>query len=79
MTNYSLILAREISALTYNFTSETTKLPWQRSVRLRAVKDALESLNTEEHIKKDPIRYFVEKVLHSVLILQIIPTRPLLA
>ena len=25
---------------------------------------ALGSLNTEEHIKKDPIKYFVEKFLH---------------
>ena len=39
-------------------------MPWQRSVRLWALKDALESLNTKEHIKKDPIKYFVEKFFH---------------
>ena len=53
-------------------------MPWQPSVRLivkmatkfentvnedvRAQKDALENLNTQENIKKDSNRYFVEKV-----------------
>ena len=54
------------------------KMPWQPSVRLsvkmstkfintvnedvRAQKDALENLNTQENIKKDSNRYFTEKV-----------------
>ena len=59
-----MLFRSEILAFTYNFTSETTKLQWQRSARLRALKDALGSLNSKEHIKKDPIKYFVEKFLH---------------
>ena len=73
MTNYSLILARNFSVNLQNY-----KLPWQPSVRLsvkmatkflnavnedvRAQKDALENLNTQENIKKVSNRYFAEKV-----------------
>ena len=59
------------------FTCEITKLPWHSSIRLsvkmatefynavnenvRAQKDALENLNTQENIKRDSKRYFAEK------------------
>ena len=66
---------REISALICNFTCEITKLPWQpfRTLQcqngdevlmnedVRAQRDALENLNTQENIKKDSNRYFAEK------------------
>ena len=73
-----LLFWGEISALICNFKCEITKLPWQPSVRhsvktatkfsnavnedVRAQKDALENLNTQEMIKKDSKRYFAEKI-----------------
>ena len=61
-----------------NFTCAITKLPWQPfrasqcqdgnevlnavNEDVRAQKDALENLTTQENIKKDSNRYFAEKV-----------------
>ena len=76
MTNYSLIW-REISALIVISHVKLQNCHGNPSVRLsvkmatkfcyavnedvRAQKDALENLNTQENIKKDSNRYFAEK------------------
>ena len=41
---------------------QSFKMPWMKSADVRAQKDALENLNTQENIKKDSNRYFAEKV-----------------
>ena len=59
MWNYKIAMA----TLQYVLVSR-----WRRSFKdavnedVRAQKDALENLNTEENIKKDSNRYFAEKV-----------------
>lgn len=75
MTNYS----SEISGQIYYFTFKKDKIAMATSLTLqyqdggkvfkddvRAIKDALEKLNTtKENTKKDSIRYSVEKFLKS--------------
>ena len=73
MTNYSLILARNFSVnvkLQNCHGNPSVRLSVKMATKfchavnedVRAQKDALENLNTQENIKKDSNRYFAEKV-----------------